>query len=464
MTKTDLTCDMTAALTNSLSPGAILTEAQFAALDPVVAPENTHGLLAVAPQSLDDIVALFKVCVATGTALVPQGGRTGLAGAATGTGAEILCLGHKMPRTIVIDPVSRTAEVSANTTLADLEQAARAHGLTAGIDIAARDSATIGGMISTNAGGMEAFRNGTMRQRVLGLQAVLPDGSILNDLAHVRKCNEGYDVKQLLIGGEGTLGIITAATLQLLPEPPPADTFLLALPDAAAALVVFQALQANPHIQLLRAEAMWRGFAQENAKHQAQNPLLTLPDAPLYVIYELHCPNGPSEDIVFNTLEQQFESGLILDAIAAQTGQQASDIWALREDTLTLVKFFPHAEWFDISIPLAHLDSHVKRVETRVAALDPDLRIHVLGHLGDGNLHYTVCHPEPLTPALVQGIKPAVLDGLKEIGGSFSAEHGIGIEKRTALHRYGDQGKLAMMRAVKQALDPANICNPGKVL
>lgn len=460
MTKTNLIAELTAAL----SADTLLTEEQFAVLDPVVTPENTHGLLAVAPRSLEDIVALFQVCRATGTALIPQGGRTGLAGAATGTGAEILCLGYKMPRRIVIDPVSRTAEVSANTTLADLEQAARAAGLTAGIDIAARDSATIGGMISTNAGGMEAFRNGTMRQRVLGLQAVLPDGTILNDLAHVRKCNEGYDVKQLLIGGEGTLGIITAATLQLLPEPPVADTFLLALPDAAAALMVMQALQSNPQIQLLRAEAMWRDFAQENAKHQAQNPLQTLPDAALYVIYEVHCPNGPSEDMVFATLEQQFETGLILDAIAAQTGLQANDIWALREDTLTLFKFFPHAEWFDISIPLAHLDSHVKRVETRVAALDPALRIHVLGHLGDGNLHYTVCHPEPLTPALVKGIKLAVLDGLKEIGGSFSAEHGIGIEKRAALNRYGDAGKLAIMRAIKQALDPENICNPGKVV
>nr|WP_323780083.1 FAD-binding oxidoreductase [Amylibacter sp.] len=460
MTKTNLIAELTAAL----SADTLLSEEQFAVLDPVVTPENTHGLLAVAPRSLEDIVGLFQVCRATGTALIPQGGRTGLAGAATGTGAEILCLGHKMPRHIVIDPVSRTAEVSANTTLADLEQAARAKGLTAGIDIAARDSATIGGMISTNAGGMEAFRNGTMRQRVLGLQAVLPDGTILNDLAHVRKCNEGYDVKQLLIGGEGTLGIITAATLQLLPEPPVADTFLLALPDAAAALVVMQALQSNPQLQLLRAEAMWRDFAQENAKHQVQNPLQTLPDAALYVIYEVHCPNGPSEDMVFATLEQQFETGLILDAIAAQTGQQANDIWALREDTLTLFKFFPHAEWFDISIPLAHLDSHVKRVETRVAALDPALRIHVLGHLGDGNLHYTVCHPEPLTPALVKGIKLAVLDGLKEIGGSFSAEHGIGIEKRAALNQYGDAGKLAIMRAIKQALDPENICNPGKVV
>lgn len=458
--KTDLMAELAAALGDD----ALLTEAQMAALDPVVAPQNTNGLLAVTPRSLDDIVALFQVCRATGTALVPQGGRTGLAGAATGTGHEILCLGHKMPRQIVIDPVSRTAEVSANTTLADLEQAARAHGLTAGIDIAARDSATIGGMISTNAGGMEAFRNGTMRQRVLGLQAVLPDGTVLNDLAHVRKCNEGYDVKQLLIGGEGTLGIITVATLQLLPAPPPADTFLLALPDAAAALNVMQALQANPQIQLLRAEAMWRGFAQENAKHQAQNPLQTLPDAPLYVIYEVHCPNGPSEDIVFATLEHQFETGVILDAIAAQNGQQAGDIWALREDTLTLGRVFPDAQWFDISIPLVHLDSHVKQVETRIAALDPGLLIHVLGHLGDGNLHYSIAHTAPMTAALVKGIKPAVLDGLKDIGGSFSAEHGIGIEKRAALYRYGDAGKLAMMRAVKLALDPANICNPGKVL
>ena len=442
----------------------VLTPTQMSALDPVIEPLNTQGVLAVSPRSLDEIIAIFEICNSTDTPLIPHGGRTSLAGAVASNGSEIMLLGAKMPRIIRVDPVSQTVHVSANTTLADLEVAARAHKLTAGIDIAARDSATIGGMISTNAGGMEAHRNGTMRERVLGLQAVLPDGTILNDLAHVRKCNEGYDIKQLLIGAEGTLGVITAATLQLLPEPPEPHTFLLALPDAAAALAVLRTLQQNTQTQVLRAEAMWDAFATENAKLQGSNLLQTLPNAPLFVIYEVHCPNGNPEETVFAALEPYFETGQILDAIAAQAVQQATDIWWLREDTLSIGTVFPHREWFDISVPLAHLDSFVKTVETRIADLNAGLEIHVLGHLADGNLHYSIAHADPISAALKARIKPAVMDGLKDIGGSFSAEHGIGTEKREALQKYGDAGKLKLNQMIKAMLDPNNICNPGKVL
>lgn len=447
-----------AAVTTVLSPD------QTAALDPVIAVANTQGALAVAPATLADIVAIFEICNSTATPLIPHGGRTGLAGAATASGSEVMLLGTKLPRHITIDPVSQTVHVSANTTLADLEAAAKTFGLTAGIDLAARDSATIGGMLSTNAGGMEAHRNGTMRERVLGLEAVMPNGTILSDLAHVRKCNEGYDVKQLLIGAEGTLGVITSATLQLLPAPPEPSTFLMALPDAAAALGVLRRLHDTSQIQVLRAEAMWNVFATENAKLQKVNPLQTLPDAPLYVIYEVHVPSGAADEVVFAALEPHFETGAILDAIAAQSVQQAEDIWALREDTMSMGTVFPHRAWFDVSVPLAHLDSYVKTVEARIDALGEGLAIHVLGHLGDGNLHYSIASDTAMSDALLARIKPAMMDGLKDIGGSFSAEHGIGTEKRDALEKYGDAGKLSLNRMIKGLFDPNNICNPGKVL
>ncbi len=442
----------------------VLSPEQTAALDPVIAAENTQGAVAVAPASLVEIAAIFDICNATATPLIPHGGRTGLAGAATASGSEVMLLGTKMPALINVDPVSQTVHVSANTTLADLEASAREHGLTAGIDLAARDTATIGGMLSTNAGGMEAHRNGTMRERVLGLEAVMPNGTILSDLAHVRKCNEGYDVKQLLIGAEGTLGVITSATLQLLPEPPEPSTFLMALPDTAAALGVLRSLHSAAQIQVLRAEAMWNLFAQENAKLQTVNPLKTLPDAPLYVIYEVHVAQGDAEDVVFAALEPHFDSGGILDTLAAQSAQQADDIWMLREDTMSMGTVFPHRAWFDVSVPLAQLDRFVETVETRIAALDEGLQIHVLGHLGDGNLHYSIANNAPISEALHKRIKPAVMDGLKDIGGSFSAEHGIGVEKRDALKKYGDAGKLTLNRMIKQLFDPNNICNPGKVL
>lgn len=457
MTKQDLKSTLT-------SVTHVLSDDQTAALDPVIHDDNTKGLLAVAPRTLDEIAAVFGLCNETKTPLIPHGGRTGLTGAVAAIGSEVMLLGTDMPRVLNIDPVSRTVHVSANTTLADLEAAARENGLTAGIDIAARDTATIGGMLSTNAGGMEAHRNGTMRQRVLGLEAVLPDGTILSDLAHVRKCNEGYDAKQLLIGAEGTLGVITSATLQLLPEPPEPNTFLMALPDAAAALHVLFTLQKSTAINVLRAEVMWSGFAQENAKLQTNNPLQNLPDAAVYVIYEVHCANGPAEDTVFAALERHFDQGQILDATSAQSAQQAQDIWALREDTLSMQSAFPHSEWFDISVPLSHLDTYVKTVETRIASLGAELKIHVLGHLADGNLHYSIAKTTEIDAKLAAKIKPAVLDGLKDIGGSFSAEHGIGTEKREALQKYGDVGKLRLNRMIKQMIDPNNICNPGKVL
>jgi FAD/FMN-containing dehydrogenase len=442
----------------------VLSAEQVGALDPVIDPQNTQGLWAISPKSTSEIATVFELCNKKGVPLIPHGGRTGLAGALVAQGPEIMLLGTQMPRILDIDPISQTAHVSANTTLAELETAAREHNLTAGIDLAARDTATIGGMVSTNAGGMEAHRNGTMRERVLGLKAVMPDGTLLDDLSHVRKCNEGYDVKQLLIGAEGTLGVITEATLQLLPEPPIPNTFLLALPDAAAALAVLKTLQENAQTHVLRAESMWNAFARENAKLQSADPLQTLPDAPLYVIFEVHCPNGNAEETVFSVIEDHFETGLILDAIAAQSVQQAQDIWWLREDTLSMGTVFPHSEWFDISVPLAHLDSHVKTVETRIAALNAGLEIHVLGHLADGNLHYSIARKPPIPDALKAHIKCAVMDGLKDIGGSFSAEHGIGTEKRAALVTYGDAGKLQMNRMIKQLFDPNNICNPGKVL
>lgn len=445
-------------VTTVYSPG------QVAALDPVIEPTNTHGAVAVAPQSLAEIGAIFDICNATCTPLIPHGGRTGLTGAVCAKGHEVMLLGTKMPRIVDVDPVSQTVHVSANITLADLELAARSHGLTTGIDIAARDSATIGGMLSTNAGGMEAHRNGTMRERVLGLEAVMPNGTVLSDLAHVRKCNEGYDVKQLLIGAEGTLGVITSATLQLLPEPPEPSTFLMALPDAAAALGVLRTLHSAGQIQVLRAEAMWAIFAQENAKLQKVNPIKTLPDAPLYVIYEVHVAQGDAQDVVFSALEPHFDTGDILDALSAQSAKQADDIWLLREDTMSMGTVFPHRAWFDLSVPLAQLDTFVKTVEARIAVLGEGLQIHVLGHLGDGNLHYSIAHSAPISGDLLKRIKPAVLDGLKDIGGSFSAEHGIGTEKRDTLQKYGDRGKVSLNRIIKELIDPNNICNPGKVL
>lgn len=446
-----------------LGSESVLGPEQLTLRDPGIDPENLNGPAGVAPQTSSEISALLRWCNKSGVPVIPQGGRTGLSGAASASGKEILLFSHRIPKDIQIDAASSVAEVSASVTLSELETAANAEGLSVGIDLAARDSATLGGMVSTNAGGQEAFRNGTMRQRVLGLQAVLPDGSILNDLARVQKNNEGYDIKQLLIGAEGSLGFITRLTLSLVAKPPETQTFLLACKDAAAALKVLERLSLTEGLTVLRAEAMWRDFAFENARGNDLSHLVNFADSDIYIIFDVHTPDDSAEGVVFEAIEDQLESGLILDLIAAQSLGQAKDIWHLREDTFSIQNAFPHGLWFDVAVPRARLDEYIETVETRVAAIDQSLRVFAIAHLADGNVHYTIADPNPISPTRAQEIKDAVLDGVKEFGGSFSAEHGIGVEKKGALLKYSDPTKLALMRNIKTLLDPNNICNPGKI-
>lgn len=453
--------DINSDLTGLLGPDAITPPDRLALQDPGVAPANATAACGVAPDDAEAVAALFRWATRTGTALVPQGGRTGLAGAATGAAGAVLVSARRLPVVCDIDPVARVAHLSAGLTLAEAEAAARAHGLSLGIDLAARDSATIGGMIATNAGGMEAFRNGVMRDRVLGLEAVLPDGTHLCDLARVRKCNEGYDIKQLLIGAEGTLGLVLSATLQLVPAPPPSVTALVAARDSSASLALFEALTRAADVTLLRAEAMWPAYAALTAAEHGQATLLA-PDAGLYLVLEL--AGAAVDEALFAIAEPALEAGGLLDIRIAASVAQAETIWALREDSFAVSRRHPHALWFDVSVPLSALDGYVARTAGRVAAIDPALTLLAIAHLGDGNLHYTVGHPDPIGNPLEHAIKAAVYDGIKALGGSFSAEHGIGTEKAAALAAHGDPGKRLVMERVKAALDPAGICNPGKVL
>jgi FAD/FMN-containing dehydrogenase len=433
------------------------------ALDPGFHKDNLSADLAVFPETTAMVAAVVALCRSEGVAIVPQGGRTGIAGgAATAPRSLILSL-SRMQRILTLDPLARTALVEAGVTLGALQQAAAAHALVPGIDIGARDSATIGGMISTNAGGSEAFRYGTMRQRVLGLEAVLPDGTVLSDLTQVAKANEGYDVKQLLIGAEGTLGIVTRAVLRLSGSPANRVSALAACPSAAAALAALDRLQRRPGLALIAAEAMWRDHLVVTAKSNGLDALASFAEAPLYILFEA---GGDDEDAVraaFETaLADAVEANEIVDVVIAANLAQRTDLWRLREDW-AVDRAFPGGLWFDISVPLAALDATVAAMTRRVAAHDPRHRVFIIGHLADGNLHVTVNAPSPIRDVYDE-VAPLIYTGLKEIGGSFSAEHGIGLEKRAALQRYGDPGKLALMRQIKHLLDPDGLMNPGKVL
>lgn len=439
----------------------ILDHAALQTCDPGTDPANFGAGIAACPASVEEAQAVVKFCAAHGIGIVPQGGRTGLTGASASEAGQLVLMMDRLNTIREINPVARSVVVDAGVTLQDLEEAVSAHGLTVGIDIAARGSCTIGGMVATNAGGGEAFRNGVSRQRVLGLEAVLPDGTILRDLKKVIKSNEGYDIKQLLIGSEGTLGVITAVVLRLEPAPQHRQTVLAVANSAASMLDFHHRLQTRFGARLLASEIMWKNYFRTTcAALNFQNRLGHL-DGEVYLIAEVAPERGDEELLV--QVGAGFEAKEILDALFPKNEQERREIWLVREDSFLIDKACPGGCWFDISIPLDALDRFVRDSAARIAALDPDLQLFIMGHLADGNLHYTVAKEQPVAHLYPQ-ISEALYAGLCEIGGSFSAEHGIGTEKRASLTKFGDPGKLAIMRAIKLAIDPQNIMNPGKVL
>jgi FAD/FMN-containing dehydrogenase len=442
-------------LANIAGSANIRTKEAMALLDPGADPANLGASALVAPASTEQIVEILRYCHQHSLSIVPQGGRTGLAqGAVSGPG-QIIVSTARMNRILNLDAEEAVATVEAGVTLEALANAAAKHGFEPGIDLAARGTATIGGMISTNAGGVEAFRHGVMRRRVLGLEAVLADGTILSDLSRVEKCNEGYDVKQLFIGSEGTLGIVTKAILKLEAAPKSRATALAAFDSAAKALRLFQHLKP---LGLLAMEAMWRRYAEAAAGEMGQRYLLAFAASPLYVIVEL-----AEGDLLEAELAEAYEQGLVAGAILAKSDEERRHIWRLREDSWAIDRLCPGGLWYDVSVPLKELDAYVAALEKCVAAITPQAHAYIIGHLGDGNLHITVAGPQPLASLRPQ-ITEAVYAGLKDMGGSISAEHGIGLEKRESLVRYTDPGKLALMRMLKRTLDPKNILNPGKIV
>ena len=429
--------------------------------DPGIDPGNFCAGLAVCPRSVNDVCTVVKFCAENRVSMVPHGGRTGLAGGGRSQAGQVIVMMENMKRIRDIDETSRIAVVDAGVTLFELEEAVAKHGLTVGIDFGSRGSCTIGGMVATNAGGSEAFRNGVMRQRVMGLEAVLPDGSVISDLKKVIKSNEGYDVKQLLIGSEGTLGIVTGIVLKLENAVGHLQTVLATTDSAASTLDFFHRLRNAFGTNLLSAEIMWKDYFETTCEALGFEKRLGHLKGETYLIAEVALEDG--DDALLDLCHEGFEVGEVTDALVAKNKQERNDFWLVREESFLVDKRYPGGCWFDISVPLNALDAFINDSTARIHAVDPALRVFVMGHLGDGNLHYSIAADHPVDH-LYPEISKALFTGLHDIGGSFSAEHGIGTEKILSLVKFGDPGKLVMMRAIKQALDPHNIMNPGKVL
>ncbi len=454
--------DLLARLNHVVDAESLIAPDRVRLLDPGRDEHNLGADLMVAPASTEETQALITWCAEHAIALVPHGGRTGLAGAATSQPGQLVVSTHRLNRILELDEAAGTALVEPGVTLAALQDAAAEIGLSPGIDLGARDSATIGGMVATNAGGQQSFRHGVMRQRVLGLEAVLGNGQIYTDLKKVTKSNEGYAVRHLLIGSEGTLGLLTKISVSLAPMDGAKACALVSCPDEAGAVKAFMRLRAQTDLQLLAMEYMSAGYARVTAEERGESFTLAFEDNPDAVFLLIDAPET-HESLLSETLLSCAEHEEISNAIFAKSEGDRAKFYAIREDVFLVDRRYPRGVSYDISLPVSHLPAYTEGLKRRIEAIHSDLKIFTLGHLADGNIHLSISRGEPV-PELQDAIRRAVNVGLSEVGGSFSAEHGIGTEKRASLHENVPAQQLELMASIKQVFDPANIMNPGKVL
>ena len=450
-------------LTAIVGPDSVRSAADLATADPGVDPRNLGASLMLRPRSTAALARALAYCNASGIGVVPQGGRTGLSGGAASRDGEVIVALDRFSQIESLDPSSRTAIAGAGVTLAALAERAAAHGLAPGIDLGARDSATLGGLVSTNAGGNAAFRHGTMRERVLGLEVVLADGSVLSELRRVRKRNEGLAIEQLFIGAEGTLGVVTRVALALVDRAGIPATALLAVASLDAAVALCDSARRHPDFDLQAIELMSGDHAAAACRATAAAELATLAAHPYLVLVEVSRPDAAAAATALVAwLESEAARGTIEDAAIAQNEAQRTRFWRIREDW-AIDRERPGGLWYDVSVPLAALPRYVDGCRTRLASHDPALELVLIGHLGDGNLHLTVNAERPIRERYEE-IAPLLTDELAALGGSFSAEHGIGLEKKATLRRLGSATRLAWMRRLKATFDPNGIMNPGKLL
>ena len=431
-----------------------------------------HGqaLAVVRPASTDQVAAVVRACAELGVPIVPQGGNTGQCGGATPDerGDAIVLSLARMNRVRAVDPANATLTAEAGVPLATVQTAAADAGLMFPLSLAAEGSCTIGGNLSTNAGGHAVLRFGNTRELVLGIEVVLADGRIWDGLRGLRKDNTGYDLKQLFIGAEGTLGIVTATVLRLFPAPRARATALAALSDVAGAVRLLFDLRQAMGDRVTGFELMSAQSMALSRKHQPALPD-PCPGSPWYALLQIddNAVDSPVSAQLERALNVALESGIVQDATIAQSGEQARALWSLRENIAEAQRRDGPNIKHDISVPVSVIARFLDAAGPALASAFPGLRFVVFGHLGDGNLHYNLAAPEGVAPttflANTARANRIVYDLVAAHGGSISAEHGIGQQKRDELVRYKSAVEIDLMRAVKTALDPSGIFNPGKI-
>ncbi|WP_121630569.1 FAD-binding oxidoreductase [Tropicibacter alexandrii] len=455
-----------------LGAGAVLTGADCAPWAKDWTGQYAWTPLCVArPASTEQVSAVLRLCHAARVPVVPVSGHTGLSGGTKGEGAVMLSL-DRMNAVREIRGAARLAVVEAGVILSDLHDAVAAQGLSFPMTFGARGSARIGGLLATNAGGSNVLRYGNTRDLVLGVEAVLADGRVVDLMSELHKNNTGYDLRHLLIGSEGTLGVITAAVLKLVPAPRAHATAMVALAALPEALDLLNRLQDVTGGAVEAFEFMPARYMREyEAKHPQAQAVFDREYA-VNVLVELGAtaprdvtpgPDGsvPIATYLEEVLGDLLEQGAVLDAVVAQNDAQRSAMWARREAAAELSLSRRPLVVSDVAVALDQVAEFLEKAGARMAALAPDYDTMIVSHLGDGNIHYVVWPSEGVS---LDAVTEAVEDVVQELGGSFSAEHGIGVSKLGSMRRRKDPVALDMMRAIKTALDPSGILNPGKLI
>jgi len=424
-------------------------------------PSPLKARALVRPRSTAEVSAVMRLCHDLGQPVVMHGGLTGCVEGTVVAPQQLVISLERMNTIEEIDPIGRTATVQAGVVLQSIQETAEDHGLYFPLDLGARGSCTIGGNIATNAGGINVIRYGMMRELVLGLEAVLADGTVISSMNRMLKNNAGYDLKQLFIGTEGTLGIVTRAVLRLREAPASDNSALVALESFAAVTGFLKFLERRLGGHLSAFEVMWGDYFQavtEPGWHRA--PLSR--DYPFYVVTEANGTDPEADAAQFmSALEEAIEMGLVVDAVVPKSNAERDALWSIREDFEAITGVQP-TFLYDVSLPIKDMDGYIRQVRQGLSKRWPGGQCYVIGHIGDGNLHLFV-QPGFGDHGLHGESDQEVYAPLLPIGGSVSAEHGIGLEKKRWLGSSRSEEELALMRRLKQGLDPKNLLNPGMV-
>ena len=421
--------------------------------------DHLKAQVLVRPKTTEEVSLALQICFEHHQSVVPQGGLTGLVEGGLTEPQDIVLSTERMTQIEEVSADERTLTVQAGVILQTIQETAAEHGLMFPLDLGGRGSCTIGGNLATNAGGNRVIRYGMARDMVLGLEAVLADGTIISSMNHMIKNNAGFDLKQWFLGTEGTLGIITRAVLRCREEVSEAPTALVAVSSFDGLIAFLKHMDQGLRGHLSAFEVMWNNFYTLVTTPPAVNQAPLSSEWPYYVLVEAM---GSTEDQFSEVLTQAIETSLVEDAVLAQSSQQQASLWALRDDVAQAFQFAP-VFLFDVSLRLPQMAAYVEAVNAALEARFEQPRNFVLGHVGDGNIHFAIAVGDDSAEDRA-GVEAAVYAPLEALKGSVSAEHGIGLEKKPYLHLVRSEAEINLMRSIKQAMDPRNILNPGKVL